>query len=183
MDLIELNKNLCSYAMYPAVIHCIVTLHCLRCCENCISISCSSLSDNFHHAQDLWFTEVTNICNPILPLLVRQKFNSHPKDSDSSQHSEAVQACAGAWTLAETVFFLSRRWTYNRLNVLNPKRPQGDVRIRIAQFMSLKGVIDFKEFLSGWFMNAPFQELRRENVLDFVAYGFWCGPHTVAMAC
>lgn len=30
------------------------------------------------------------------------------------------------------------------------------------------------QFLSGWFMNAPFELLRRTEVLDFIAYGFWC---------
>jgi hypothetical protein len=81
---------------------------------------------------------------------------------------------AGTWAAAETVFFLTRRRTYNKLNVLNPKRPVGDIHVLVRQFMSLKGVINLEEFLSGWFMDAPFQDLRRENVLDFIAYGFWC---------
>lgn len=30
------------------------------------------------------------------------------------------------------------------------------------------------QFLSGWFMNAPFELLRRTEVLDLFAFGFWC---------
>jgi hypothetical protein len=89
--------------------------------------------------------------------------------------NEAAKAYAGTWAAAETAFFLTRRRSYNKLNVLNPKCPEGDVQERVAQFMSLKGIIDLEDFLSGWFMDAPFQDLRRENVLDFIAYGFWCG--------
>lgn len=56
--------------------------------------------------------------------------------------------------------------------VQNP--PTDDVQIRIEQFLTLAGVLDMKEFLSGWFMNVPYELLTRDDVLSFVAYGFWC---------
>ncbi|NJR43497.1 MAG: hypothetical protein HC767_13400 [Akkermansiaceae bacterium] len=44
---------------------------------------------------------------------------------------------------------------------------------------SLVEVLDMKEFLSGWFKNTPFEELRSENVKDFFAYGIWCALYTL----
>ena len=43
--------------------------------------------------------------------------------------------------------------------------PTDDVQVRIEQFRTLAGVLDIKEFLSGWFMNVPFELLNREQVL------------------
>ena len=89
---------------------------------------------------------------------------------------------AGAWAAAETLFYLRQCSRYRAINVRNPRVPADAVEERIQQFMTLKGVIDFREFLSGWFMNAPFEELLRENVLDFVAYGFWCALNPTVCA-
>jgi hypothetical protein len=82
-------------------------------------------------------------------------------------------ACAGAWILIEAIFWIVQRLRYHKLNDVNRPLPTDDVRQRIRQFHTLASVIDMREFLSGWFSNVPFEMLRRDNVLDFVAYGFW----------
>lgn len=41
------------------------------------------------------------------------------------------------------------------------------------RFLQLPGVLSIQDFLSGWFHGAPFEAIRRDNVLDFVAYGFY----------
>jgi hypothetical protein len=109
----------------------------------------------------------------------------YPFEQHQMQRWVSESAChlAGAWLAAEAAFYVRQQRAYARVNVLNPKRPQDDVDERIAQFQTLAGVIDFKDFLSGWFMNTPFEELRRENVLDFIAYGFWCVPEDSLALC
>lgn len=42
-----------------------------------------------------------------------------------------------------------------------------------ARFLDLHRVMSIKDFLSGWFRGAPYEAVRRGNVEDFVAYGFY----------
>ncbi len=41
------------------------------------------------------------------------------------------------------------------------------------RFLKLKGCMSIEEFFSGWFYGVPAKEVRRGNVEDFVAYGFY----------
>ena len=41
------------------------------------------------------------------------------------------------------------------------------------RFLNLRGVFEIEAFLSGWFNGAPFSTIKRRNVEDFVAYGFY----------
>jgi len=43
----------------------------------------------------------------------------------------------------------------------------------MARFLELAPVMCIRDFMSGWFRGAPFSEIRRGNVEDFVAYGFY----------
>jgi hypothetical protein len=76
--------------------------------------------------------------------------------------------------VAEVAWLCMQQARLQRLNAERHDDPGGDPLERLRQFLTLKGVIDFREFLEGWFMNAPMQDILRENLLDFVAYGFWC---------
>ena len=40
----------------------------------------------------------------------------------------------------------------------------------------LSRVRDMEAFLSGWFQDAPFEEIRRDNVLELLSYAFWYRP-------
>ena len=60
---------------------------------------------------------------------------------------------------------VNSRWTEN----IDVDRVQ-QVKER---FLELPGVLSIQDFLSGWFHGAPFDSICRENVLDFVAYGFY----------
>lgn len=41
------------------------------------------------------------------------------------------------------------------------------------RFLQLHGVLSIQDFICGWFHGAPYDQIRRGNVLDFVAYGFY----------
>jgi hypothetical protein len=42
------------------------------------------------------------------------------------------------------------------------------------RFLGLSDCISIEAFFSGWFHGVPFESVRRGNVEDFVAYGFYC---------
>jgi hypothetical protein len=43
----------------------------------------------------------------------------------------------------------------------------------MARFLELAPVMCIRDFMCGWFRGAPFEAIRRGNVEDFVAYGFY----------
>lgn len=91
----------------------------------------------------------------------------------SSAH--CLYRLAGVWSCVEILFFALQRWRYHRLNRVNERRPSiSDIDARFAQFLTLKDVVDIREFISGWFLQIPFSEIRRLNVADFIAYAYWC---------
>ena len=55
----------------------------------------------------------------------------------------------------------------NRLN------EQWATRVK-KRFLELNNVMDIRLFFSGWFLGAPFDSIKKGNVEDFVAYGFYC---------
>lgn len=66
---------------------------------------------------------------------------------------------------------------YDRYHVVNSRWTENIDVDRVQQvkerFLELPGVLSIQDFLSGWFHGAPFESIRRDNVLDFVAYGFY----------
>ena len=42
------------------------------------------------------------------------------------------------------------------------------------RFLTLASFMTLESFLSGWFFEAPIEDIHRENVEEFVAYGFYC---------
>jgi hypothetical protein len=44
----------------------------------------------------------------------------------------------------------------------------------LERFLTLSDVMSIQNFLSGWFHNVPYELVKRGNVEDFVAYGFYC---------
>ena len=65
----------------------------------------------------------------------------------------------------------------NRYSIVNSRWTEDIDVDRVQQvkerFLELPGVLSIQDFLSGWFHGAPFESIRRGNVLDFVAYGFY----------
>jgi hypothetical protein len=43
-----------------------------------------------------------------------------------------------------------------------------------ARLLNLGSIFGFEDFLSGWFRGAPMEKIKRGNVEDFLAYGFYC---------
>jgi hypothetical protein len=50
------------------------------------------------------------------------------------------------------------------------------VATTIARFCDLKPVFELEEFLEGWFFGRPITSIPRDNIEEFVAYGFYCLP-------
>jgi hypothetical protein len=73
--------------------------------------------------------------------------------------------CSALWIAIEGLFWVFQTFRYHKLNCAVQNPPTDDVQGRIEQFCTLAGVLDMKEFLSGWFMNVPFELLTREHVL------------------
>ena len=42
------------------------------------------------------------------------------------------------------------------------------------RFLTLASCMPVDEFLSGWFLGVPSEQIFRGNVEDFIAYGFYC---------
>ena len=59
--------------------------------------------------------------------------------------------------------------TARRYNDIN----DGSVEDVIARFLTLGSYFSIKDFLTGWFHGAPFDQIRRGNCVDFVAYAFY----------
>ena len=72
---------------------------------------------------------------------------------------------AAIWFAIEGLFWVYKTYRYHKLNSMAQYPPTDDVQVRIEQFLTLAGVLDIKEFLSGWFMSVPFELLNREQVL------------------
>lgn len=44
----------------------------------------------------------------------------------------------------------------------------------MERFLNLHSIFHLDEFLTGWFLGSPAEEIPRKNVEEFVAYGFFC---------
>ncbi|BDA49445.1 hypothetical protein COCOBI_14-0620 [Coccomyxa sp. Obi] len=79
-----------------------------------------------------------------------------------------------AWGCVELAYYAWHRGRYGVLNQL--VETEYDVE-RVAEvkrrFLQLKGCMSIEDFFSGWFHGVPAEEVRRGNVEDFVAYGFY----------
>ena len=69
--------------------------------------------------------------------------------------SSAFAAHAGVYAIAEVAFFARQQLCYQAANGVRPVAPDSDVEKRVAQFKTLAGIVDLRDFLSGWFMQAP----------------------------
>jgi hypothetical protein len=83
----------------------------------------------------------------------------------------------GGWALVEVAFFAVQRLRYHRLNQVNQSRPSAeDIDQRFQHFLTLAHgpVLDIRDFISGWFLNIDFAQIRIGNLADFIAYSYWC---------
>lgn len=64
---------------------------------------------------------------------------------------------------------------YAKVNVL-VEVPMDLERIELIKqrFLTLASCMPMDEFLSGWFLGVPSDQVLRGNVEDFIAYGFYC---------
>ena len=96
----------------------------------------------------------------------------------SSQHTElGNHVCLEMVLLPVELMHPSSLSYAGRYHIVNNRwEEQIDVaRVQEVKdrFLQLPGVLDIEEFLSGWFHGAPFESIQRDNVMDFVAYGFY----------
>ena len=74
----------------------------------------------------------------------------------------------------ELLFYILETIRYYRIScsdnvAVNEER----MREAMENFKSLKHVLDIEEFLQGWFMGTPSNEIYRDNMVEFIAYGFY----------
>jgi len=82
----------------------------------------------------------------------------------------------GYWTL-EAAWFVHRWYLRYRQEPYTDPPPNPDRRIHMERFLRLKEdcVPDFRAYLAQWFRGADPRSIRRENVREFVRYGFYGG--------
>ena len=80
----------------------------------------------------------------------------------------------GYWTL-EAAWFVHRWYLRYRQEPYTDPPPNPDRRIHMERFLRLKEdcVPDFRAYLAQWFRGADPNSIRRENVREFVRYGFY----------
>eukprot|EP00882_Tetradesmus_deserticola_P010990 GHRQ01011624.1.p1 GENE.GHRQ01011624.1~~GHRQ01011624.1.p1 ORF type:complete len:217 (+),score=58.97 GHRQ01011624.1:256-906(+) len=84
------------------------------------------------------------------------------------------------WLVIEVIFYVFYwRPRYNELNQQPAKHEPKvvDGRKTFQRFLKfcndLPHGVDYEGYFSGWFKGAPFQDIKRDNAEDFMAYGFW----------
>lgn len=86
--------------------------------------------------------------------------------------------CLLAYGALEFAFQAWQQQRYAMCNLMSEDVPDAErIPLIKKRFMALHGVIDIRDFLSGWFHGAPFEDLRHGNIQDFVAYGFYCSAY------
>lgn len=92
----------------------------------------------------------------------------------AAAHPVAASVAAG-YCLAEAAFFCISKLRFRQLSRLPTAVPDTALLSQqFERFLGLRDVFCIREFLSGWFMGAPADSIRRGNVEEFVAYGFHC---------
>lgn len=81
---------------------------------------------------------------------------------------EWLKATALAWTVAEAVYFVAHWWQIKAFSSPT-KHPDLGRRTRRKIFNRMLR-LDATRLLEGWFYGAPLSSLRRDNVLEFLAF-------------
>lgn len=79
-----------------------------------------------------------------------------------------------AWrTAAAEFFWVCSRWRrLEWLNLPDPWTPPlEDLERTLDRFLQLEKVFPMDEYISGWFFGTPFEQVPKENVLEYVSYG------------
>ena len=115
---------------------------------------------------------------------VRQGFGAPPALQPDLSPGLPGFPCAGAAMLCAlpcpagcTSTCETHRWAARRLHAVNkvvevPLHRPAVLRAR-RRFLRLNNVFELKDFLEGWFCGTPFDQLRRGNVRELIAYGFY----------
>lgn len=95
------------------------------------------------------------------------------------QRAHAV-ACVSAWLLAEAIFHAWFRRHARRIAAQPARhRPQDESEFyeKFQQFVldapSIRQYTTLERCISRWFGDVPFDDIKRDNVAELFAYGFW----------
>lgn len=76
---------------------------------------------------------------------------------------------------------LAEYHSIHRYDIVNSRWPEDldEDKLKLVQkrFLALPDVLSMQDFLSGWFHGAPFETIRRDNVLEYLAYVFHDGVY------
>ena len=81
------------------------------------------------------------------------------------------------WVVAEGAWLVHRRYLRHRHEQFTPAPDNPARRKQMERMLLMKDDVipDFREFLREWFRGADPRLIRRENVKEFVRYGFYGG--------
>lgn len=80
------------------------------------------------------------------------------------------------WAMAELAFAVYRFFEYQRVNtelIRNPIPEGEEVRVLLERILSLRDDVNAREFLSGWFLGCPTENIKRGNMIEFLSYAFY----------
>ena len=90
--------------------------------------------------------------------------------------SRLLTGLADTYAASESVFFLfvylPRKWWLNRPAVAQNSLPTAEKRKQLF-LKTLRATTDPRGYLSGWFKGVSVEELRREDVKDFISWRLW----------
>ncbi|KAK9862700.1 hypothetical protein WJX84_006358 [Apatococcus fuscideae] len=84
------------------------------------------------------------------------------------------QSALAVWGWLELLFYSVQLVRYHHLNAVKKVVPDlAHIEKIRHRFMSLKGIFNLKDFVSGWFFGRPWDELRLSNLHSFAAYSLF----------
>eukprot|EP00850_Spirogloea_muscicola_P000738 SM000003S10983 [mRNA] locus=s3:146227:149981:+ [translate_table: standard] len=81
-----------------------------------------------------------------------------------------------AWAAAEVAFAAYHHRLTRRVSdalIANPTPANEDVVLLLDRILLLNHHVDVRHFISGWFMGAPVEHIKRDNLREFVAFSFF----------
>jgi hypothetical protein len=94
-----------------------------------------------------------------------------------AKHLSIFAAVVFAIEFVFAVYYYTKIWPFCQVVPEHHAPRDYDIDKTVHNFLRhLSRVRDIKAFLSGWFQDAPFDSIYRDNVLELLSYAFWYRP-------
>lgn len=79
------------------------------------------------------------------------------------------------YAIYEFSFYIIEWMRYRNVNASTNTAPDKTrMKVAMARFTELRDILDIDEFLQGWFCGNKASDIRKGNMIEFIAYGFYC---------